>query len=238
MFGPAGGNKAMAPVAGGHLIDYVVREIEVLSPVATIVLAVAEDQATPVRVRALTASQVTVVASPSDGTGPGVRRLLAAARTEYVALSTCDLAAGTGSLTTFFKNAVGQVSIDEPRCVVAVSPLDETDPAPIFVHTSGSAVIDYGKRAPQSSLSFAGARLMNSAFASILMNSSQDLITDTEMMTSLVHEFPGTVRAMAVQDLFDVDNPLALERAAVLTREDPLASRLSGVDGRLPPRAH
>jgi len=221
MFGPDGGNKAMARVGAGHLVDYVVREVEGLSPVKTIVLAGNGDLATPGRVQALTASPVETIRSPSDGTGPGVRRLLAASASKLIALTTCDLAARTGSLTSFFNAALPLVLVDQPRCVVAVSPLDEGDPAPIYVHTHGNHVVDYGKLAPWSRQSFAGARLMNSSFALAILGFPNQVGTDTEMMSALVHADRSAVHAISVPDLFDVDNLDSLKRAAALTTGDP-----------------
>ncbi|HMN40408.1 MAG TPA: NTP transferase domain-containing protein [Phycisphaerales bacterium] len=222
MFGPDGGNKAMARVGAGHLIDYVVREVEGLSPDKTIVLAGGDDLATPERVQALTASPVETIRSPSDGTGPGVRRLLAASASTLIALTTCDLAADTGSLTSFFDAALPLVLTNQPRCVVAVSPLDEGDAAPIYVHTHGNHVVDYGKRAPWSRQSFAGARLMNSSFARAMLEIPNPIGTDTEMMSALVHADRCAVLAISVPDLFDVDNLDSLKRATALTREDPV----------------
>lgn len=226
MFGPKGGNKAMITVARGYLIDYVVREVEALSPTRTLVLVTRDDATTPARVRELTASQVDVISSPSDGTGPGVRRLLLAATTELIALTTCDLAASAGSLTTFFHGAIPLTDHTGPRCVIATSPLDHADPAPIYVHTRDDEVVEYGKSAPRSELSFAGARIMNSAFASLLLNVPERFATDTQMMTSVMRQHPGTIRAIKVDDLFDVDNAQALLRAKALTSGDPSGQHL------------
>lgn len=220
LFGSSGGNKAMTRLGEGHLIDYVVREVEALAPDVTIVLVPEADQSIIRRVQALTSSRVIPVPSPSDGTGPGVRRLLAHASSDFIALSTCDLVAPRGNLTSFTTLAHSLVTTDLARCVVATSAIDESDPVPIYVHATNSVVTEYGKLASSSQRSFAGARLMNAAFANTLLQLDDELSTDTAMMGSIVAEHPGSVLHLDVDGLFDVDDHRALARAAALTRED------------------
>ncbi|MDX2356156.1 NTP transferase domain-containing protein [Dietzia sp. PP-33] len=217
MYGPSGGNKAMARVGSGYLIDYVLKETERLRPQETIVLVRVGDEDTPRRVRTLTTSPVSVIESPSDGTGPGVRRLLAAARGDKIALTTCDLAAPRGELTSFFENVKAMPNLDAESCVIAISPVDDQDPVPIFVHLSEDRVVDYGKKSPRSPVAFAGARLMNRGFADLLLKSDAVFATDTEMMSTIVKEHPGALRAQMVRSLFDVDNADALRRAEAIT---------------------
>jgi choline kinase len=219
LFGDAGGNKPMVPVGNGHLIDYVVREAEGLPLAETRVLVPESDETIVARVRSITKSSVMGLPSPSDGTGPGVRRLLAGTGQSTVILSTCDLAAPPGALADFFVHALKVVDVREPRCVVATSAPADEDPVPIFVHVEGGVVSRYGKDVPSSTRTFAGARVMNSAFRDQLLRLENALATDTRMMSEIVTVMPGSVLQIDVVGLFDVDDQPTLARAELLTRE-------------------
>ncbi|AOY74403.1 hypothetical protein ARZXY2_4904 (plasmid) [Arthrobacter sp. ZXY-2] len=220
LFGEVGGNKAMVPLDRGHLIDYVVRETESLPLTATRVLVPYHDRSIAARVTSLTGSKVIPVPSPSDGTGPGIRRLLNGISSELIALTTCDLIAPRGALSKFMLAARELLGTEAPRCVVATSSIDELDPVPIYVHASNGMVTAYGKTAPRSERTFAGARLMNLAFVGLLLRSDEGLTTDTAMMAEIVKSYPDAVLHIDVDGLFDVDDGRALSEATKLTKED------------------
>jgi hypothetical protein len=50
-----------------------------------------------------------------------------------------------------------------------------------------------------------------------LLKSDAVFATDTEMMSTIVKEHPGALRAQMVRSLFDVDNADALRRAEAIT---------------------
>lgn len=223
MFGQGGGNKALSRLGQGYLVDYVVRELTLCSPDLTRLLVPIDDQGISQRVSELSDSRIEVISSPPLGTGRAVRQLLANGLAGDIALTTCDLIATPGAIARFVGEARTLLHVQVTpmaKCIIAVSKRDPLDPLPIFVHTDGSIVLEYGKRIRQSDWVFSGARVMNEEFASWICGVPDEDLSDTQLMAAAVKEMPGAVLSLRVESLFDVDDSRSLLLAEKLTKGD------------------
>lgn len=221
LFGPSGGVKALVEVAPGvHLIDYLLSETAGIPIDRTAVLVRSMDT-TISDYFAHQDCELTILRQVTEGTGEAVRGVLSAAAGTVI-LSTCDIFGHPDSLRRFIEAAIHAMDTglanfgeDLPRCVIAVSAIDPNDVSPIYVdHDSHGTVNKYGKFIPKTSSAFGSIRIINERFRKLMLGQTEK--TDTEMMAALLQKYPGSILAIHVDGIFDVDDASSLQRATTI----------------------
>lgn len=143
---------------------------------------------------------------------------------DSVLLTTSDIAGRSGALRSFYRGSLARLQEQSgPICLVAVGPTAPEEDSPIYVHYDYSGRVHaYGKGIEPSVRSFASARVLNGEFRDAYLKHWEPSLTDTQTMTKVLTSLPGSIVAVEVDAIFDVDEIQSLKRARALKAVDRL----------------
>jgi CTP:molybdopterin cytidylyltransferase MocA len=224
LFGPDGGCKPLVEVVPGfRLIEYSLRESMACNPGNYVVVTHPLDQALRRLLERRGLPNLTLCTASTPTTGSAVNVLLRAVPRGLVVLTTSDVIGPPRLLSSFVNHAVTILSerpAGRPACIIAVSPADPAESTAIFAHfdLTTRIVTDYGKAIEPSDYCFASVRVMNQAFVDAIIDCYEAELTDTQVMSRVLADHPGSIEALPTPELFDVDDVRSLMKAHMLTR--------------------
>lgn len=217
----SGESKALVDVAGRPLVDYIledladhgVREVAfATAPADSELAAFIERERRFVKVGTATPS--------GSGTLGAVLDLITLLGDRDHLISTCDVLAPRAAISRILAKATEEEQAGRHPLMVLAASSYVNDDQPIWIHTKdGSIVRDMGKRLEPTNLVFGNVRWVSRRLRGHLENLPLDGVSrDSEFMAFVARSNPGSVLAVDVGTVIDVDTPQDLAIAREMVR--------------------
>lgn len=210
LFGPNGGCKALTPIAGKPLIEYVLTEAHghgvrqvyvVVNPDDVELMAYLDKD--------IRFEQVTIIQVEASGTMKAVTALIDLLGDNVFFLSTCDMIAPAGVFALLENKLQHALDKGLDPLIVFLASTWFNDNNPIWIEPNHlDIVLRYGKGIPPAPLVFGNMRLCNATLkAAVASVKREGIITDTQLMSAILSSMPGRFIVTEAPDrIFDVDD--------------------------------